>query len=209
MASIENIAQVALENSRHFLPKREKLVMKEPSCKWMNNALQNLLNFYKQPLVKTVLACQNNLSPCFAPKYGLNGLREMLAIFRQWGIILLWKHNLTGGWFIYLTIGYYLEKSIRIKKYFVVPKKLLSLICTMPENTLVKIWQVLKIWFKWLWENARHFLPEREKLVIRNHNAGGRLMHLTIYSSCIKNLCWILYCLTKTSFHLVLHLNMA
>ena len=47
LTSIENIVQVYWENACHFLPDREKLVMKKPSCRWMINALQHLLNFYK------------------------------------------------------------------------------------------------------------------------------------------------------------------
>ena len=115
---LKNWLKWTWENAHYFLPKTKKVFMKEPSCKWMINALHHWLNFSKKYLVKNNLAFQKNISTYFAPKYGLNGLRKIPSISHQWGTKLFWKHNLAGGWFMHLTIGSFLEKSIRLRKYW-------------------------------------------------------------------------------------------
>ena len=106
------------ENARHFLPKREKIIMKAPSCRWMINALHHWLNFYKNSMVKNILSCQNNHLTFFSPKSGLNGLRKMPTIYHLWGIKKLWENKFVGGWFIHLSFESYFKTSLLSSRYF-------------------------------------------------------------------------------------------
>ena len=140
----------------------------------MINALDHLLKFYKKYLVNIILARQNNLSACFAPKYGPNGLREMPTIPHQWGIKLLWKHNIVGGWFIHLTI---FEENYKAKKI---------LACQNDHSFYFALCQKMSsLKFDKYWKSGSNglgkmpaisYLRERN-LLLGNHNTGGWLMH--------------------------------